>query len=114
MKFCNESKKFYSVNNENKQYGCPKSISNNVNYKTDILSNRYEIIYEKLNRNNNLAYKKLLKPIEYLLSCGIALQNVVVLAMLSQYKDGKWFLEDATGIVQVNLENTKYHKVLNS
>ncbi|KAK3591288.1 hypothetical protein CHS0354_004337 [Potamilus streckersoni] len=50
-----------------------------------------------------------LKPIEYLLGSTVKQGEVIVLGMLTQLKEGKWYLEDLTGSVQINLTKAKFH-----
>ncbi|XP_063231386.1 DNA polymerase epsilon subunit 2 [Bacillus rossius redtenbacheri] len=50
-----------------------------------------------------------LSPVEYLLSCAGRQDDVVVLGMLAQLREGRFFLEDPTGVVQLDLSQAKYH-----
>ncbi|XP_064617729.1 DNA polymerase epsilon subunit 2-like [Liolophura sinensis] len=53
-----------------------------------------------------------LKPIEYLLGSSTKMGEIIVLGMLSQLKEGKWFLEDPTGVVQLDLSKANFHSGL--
>ena len=44
-----------------------------------------------------------LKPVEFLLGSSAKLEEIIVLGMLTQLKEGKWYLEDNTGAVQLDL-----------
>lgn len=50
-----------------------------------------------------------LKPVEHLLSCSGSLGDIIVLGMLTNLKEGVYYLEDPTGAVEVNLSNTVFH-----
>lgn len=50
-----------------------------------------------------------LKPVEHLLGCSGNLGDVIVLGMLTQIKEGKYFLEDPTGAVELDLSKTVFH-----
>lgn len=49
-----------------------------------------------------------LLSIESLLSTGKKRNNAIVLGLLSQISEGKWFLEDPTGILELDLTQTRY------
>ncbi|XP_050406951.2 DNA polymerase epsilon subunit 2 [Patella vulgata] len=53
-----------------------------------------------------------LKPIEFLLGSTAKLGDIIVLGMLTQMKEGKWYLEDPTGYVQIDLSTANFHKGL--
>jgi len=50
-----------------------------------------------------------LKPVEHLLSCSGSLGDVIVLGMLTNLKEGVYYLEDPSGAVEVNLSKTVFH-----
>ncbi len=50
-----------------------------------------------------------LKPIEFLLSNVASGEETIVLGMISQLKEGKFYLEDLTGCLPLSLAETKYH-----
>ncbi|XP_046337184.2 DNA polymerase epsilon subunit 2-like [Haliotis rufescens] len=50
-----------------------------------------------------------LKPIEYLLGSTAKLGDIIILGMLTQLKEGKWYLEDPTGAVPLELTSASFH-----
>ena len=50
-----------------------------------------------------------LYDIEFLTGCTSKLNDLVVLGMITQLKEGKYYLEDPTGAVQIDLSLCKYH-----
>ncbi|XP_062501135.1 DNA polymerase epsilon subunit 2-like [Corticium candelabrum] len=50
-----------------------------------------------------------LRPVEYLLGTTSRLGRVIVLGMLIQLKEGKYFLEDPTGSVELDLSQATFH-----
>ncbi|XP_068948075.1 DNA polymerase epsilon subunit 2 isoform X3 [Petaurus breviceps papuanus] len=53
-----------------------------------------------------------LKTIETLLGSTAKIGEVIVLGMITQMKEGKYFLEDPTGTVQLNLSKAQFHSGL--
>ncbi|XP_057308623.1 DNA polymerase epsilon subunit 2-like [Hydractinia symbiolongicarpus] len=53
-----------------------------------------------------------LKPVEHLLGCSGSLGDIIVLGMLAHLKEGKYFLEDPTGAVELNLTKAVFHSGL--
>ena len=50
-----------------------------------------------------------LKAVEFLLGTTNRLDDVIVLGMLTQTSHGTFSLEDPSGVVKVNLSETKFH-----
>ena len=50
-----------------------------------------------------------LKPVEHLLGCSGSLGDVIVLGMITMLKEGKYFLEDPSGAVEMNLSKAVFH-----
>ena len=50
-----------------------------------------------------------LRTIEYLLGSSSVIENVIVLGMLIQMKEGLFWLEDPTGVVKLDLEKALFH-----
>lgn len=50
-----------------------------------------------------------LRPIEFLAGSNTKVVDVVVLGMISQLKEGKYFIEDNTGSMELDLSETKFH-----
>ncbi|KAF6205325.1 hypothetical protein GE061_019495 [Apolygus lucorum] len=76
---------------------------------------RYTILYQRTLRNklfhgaaNDVTQFKL-RPVEYLLSTSSKVENVVLLGLLTQLKEGKFYLEDPSGVVELDLSETTYH-----
>ncbi|XP_014671894.1 PREDICTED: DNA polymerase epsilon subunit 2-like [Priapulus caudatus] len=92
--------------------------------KADIFRDRYQILHQRTCRHDlftplmlgataeESARKFQLKPIEYLLGCTAKIGEVIVLGMLTQVKEGKLYLEDPTGAVQLDLSTTSFHQGL--
>lgn len=53
-----------------------------------------------------------LRNTEYLLGCASKASDIIILGMLSQIKEGKYYLEDLTGAVEIDLSNAKFHEGL--
>ncbi|XP_014248920.1 DNA polymerase epsilon subunit 2 [Cimex lectularius] len=104
-----ERKKFLpSFNGKRELFGLPAS-------KGLLLKDRYTIVYQRTMRNelfhgaaNDVSQYKL-RPVECLLATTSKLENVVVLGVLTQLKEGRYYIEDPSGFVQVDLSNTTYH-----
>jgi DNA polymerase epsilon subunit 2 len=47
--------------------------------------------------------------VEFLSGSSSKIGEVVVLGMITQLKEGKFFLEDPTGSVQLDMTETKFH-----
>ena len=89
--------------------------------KAEVFKERYMTIYQRTIRHdlfappsaaahpNQKTNKYELKHVEYLLGSTAKLGKIIVLGMIAQIKEGKYYLEDSTGVVQMNLSNAKYH-----
>ncbi|XP_014270308.1 DNA polymerase epsilon subunit 2 [Halyomorpha halys] len=83
--------------------------------KGSLFKDRYTIIYQRTLRNRLFhgvgddegQFK--LRPVEYLLTVTSKITDVVILGLLTQLKEGRYYLEDPSGIIQVDLSNTTYH-----
>ncbi|KAF4516854.1 hypothetical protein B566_EDAN006249 [Ephemera danica] len=92
---------------------CPKIFDTAV-AKAEIFRNRFiklkqvterhELFRPTTTGDGDGKYK--IYPIEYLLSCGRKLTNIISMGLLSQLKIGCYHLEDPTGIVQLDLSET--------
>ncbi|GAB6031775.1 DNA polymerase epsilon subunit 2 [Chamberlinius hualienensis] len=86
--------------------------------KSDLYINRYNVIHRRLLRHSLFkqsvagesvnSKKYVLKPVEYLLGSSTSpeIGNIVVFGMLTQLKEGKYYLEDPTGTAELDLSNT--------
>lgn len=89
--------------------------------KSELFRERYTILHQRTSRHDlftpsvivaNPAEKSnkfQLKTVEYLLGSTVRLGDIIVLGMLTQMKEGKWFLEDTTGAVQLDLSQANFH-----
>ncbi|XP_046858107.1 DNA polymerase epsilon subunit 2-like [Xenia sp. Carnegie-2017] len=89
--------------------------------KAKFYQDRYMTIYQRTIRHELFAppsvvthpsqktNKYELKPVEYLLGSTAILGKLIVLGMVTQIKEGKYYLEDPTGVVPVDLSKAKYH-----
>jgi len=50
-----------------------------------------------------------LRPVEFLIGSSTKVEGVVVLGMISQMKEGKYFLEDMSGNVELDLSEATFH-----
>ncbi|XP_063500660.1 DNA polymerase epsilon subunit 2 isoform X3 [Symphalangus syndactylus] len=67
--------------------------------KAEMFRERYTILHQ-------------LKTIETLLGSTTKIGDVIVLGMITQLKEGKFFLEDPTGTVQLDLSKAQFHSGL--
>ena len=86
-----------------------------------VFRERYNILYQRTMRHelfspvaeganqNQVAEKFALKPVEFLLGSTAKLGQLIVLGMMTQIKEGKYFLEDPTGVVELNLRQATFH-----
>ncbi|XP_037092812.1 DNA polymerase epsilon subunit 2-like [Pollicipes pollicipes] len=95
----------------------PKSIlPDGVASKAEVFRSRYHLIQQRCLRNELFRAEGAvggrrrfrLQPVELLLGSSSRLTDVLVLGMLTQLTEGKFFLEDPTGAVQLNLDDTKF------
>lgn len=81
--------------------------------KSKLFRERYNIIRQRTLRHslfNNInpnADSVKLDWVEYLMSLTNVNHKTVVLGMISQLKENRYFLEDPTGIVQLDLSQTR-------
>ncbi|XP_061705388.1 DNA polymerase epsilon subunit 2 [Cydia pomonella] len=112
----NERKKFSkSVDTDRHLYPEPK-------WKAQYLIDRYTIIWQRTVRNKLFAQEVLpsmeqekrfqLRKIEVLLSSSSRVDEVIVLGLLTQLTEGKFYLEDPTGSVELDMKETRYHSGL--
>lgn len=85
--------------------------------KTQLFNDRYNAVLQRTKRNfkNKLSPANMLKleTIDYLLTTSsITLDRTLVLGSLLQISEGKYCLEDPTGMVALDLTNTKYLELM--
>ena len=113
---------------ENKKFilkKCHKKILANASSRSAYIRNRYYTILQRILRhdlfapnvneniktsdNNNKKF--VLKYAENLLSTS-TVQEVVMLGLLSKFKEGKFYLEDPSGAIPLDLSKAKFHSGL--
>ena len=88
--------------------------------KADMFRDRYTILRQRTMRHelfmpatvastNQKASKFELKSVEHLLGSSTSIENVIVLGMLTQMREGKYWLEDPTGVVELDMEKALFH-----
>ncbi|XP_028402077.1 DNA polymerase epsilon subunit 2-like [Dendronephthya gigantea] len=115
----------YKYNNDKKKF--LKCTTKNVHLhpeapsRSEMFREQYMIIFQRTIRHDLFAppsaaaqpgensTKYRIKRVEFLLGSTAKLGKLIVLGMIAQIKEGKYYLEDCTGVVQVDLSNTKYH-----
>nr|XP_020860447.1 DNA polymerase epsilon subunit 2 isoform X2 [Phascolarctos cinereus] len=91
--------------------------------KAEVFRERYTILQQRTQRHELFTplatgarpderSKFQLKAIETLLGSTAKIGEVIVLGMIIQMKEGKYFLEDPTGTVQLNLSKAQFHSGL--
>lgn len=113
----------YYYNAERKKFifGKELPLFSSAKEKTAVFRERYEILLQRTMRHELFSppapgidpsitapNKFKLKTIEHVLSSAITGEKLVVLAMLAQVKEGGWYLEDPTGIVEINVTGTMF------
>ena len=89
-----------------------------ANDKSSLWKERYSIVRQATLRHElfappavegmNAGSRFELKTVEFLLSTSGSSKKVLVLGMLVQIKEGKYHLEDPTGVVEVSLANSQF------
>lgn len=120
--FCEHSKKLIRLGSKHEKDLDSKQLITRSEGKIELFTQRFKIIHQRtlrhelfspnvLSQNSTNSGKKKfqLKPIEFLLSNQSRGEETIVLGMISQLKEGKFFLEDLTGSLPLSLVDTKYH-----
>ncbi|XP_068624144.1 DNA polymerase epsilon subunit 2 [Battus philenor] len=112
----NERKKFL------KDLGAKSILFPEPKSKAQMLIDRYTMIWQRTVRNKLFAKEALpsiesenrfqLRKIEVLLSSSSRINEVIVLGLLTQLTEGKFYLEDPTGSVLLDMSQTRYHSGL--
>ncbi|CAG4966167.1 unnamed protein product [Colias eurytheme] len=115
ISYDNERKKFIKDVTSNNLYAEPK-------WKAQFLIDRYTVIWQRTARNKLFAKDSLpsmesenrfqLRKVEVLLSSSSKVDDVIVLGLLTQLTEGKYYLEDPTGSVLLDMTQTRYHSGL--
>ncbi|XP_010209329.1 PREDICTED: DNA polymerase epsilon subunit 2-like isoform X1 [Tinamus guttatus] len=121
----------YTYNSERKKF-LPLSMSNipvpnlfgTARDKAELYRERYAILQQRTHRHelftpsavvihpDDSRSKFQLKTVETLLGNTTKVGEVIVLGMITQLKEGKFFLEDPTGVVQLDLSKAQFHSGL--
>ncbi|XP_029807692.1 DNA polymerase epsilon subunit 2 isoform X3 [Suricata suricatta] len=92
--------------------------------KAELFRERYTILHQRTHRHelftppvigshpDETGSKFQLKTVETLLGSTTKIGDVIVLGMITQLKEGKFFLEDPTGTVQLDLSKAQFHSGL--
>nr|XP_030131166.3 DNA polymerase epsilon subunit 2 isoform X2 [Taeniopygia guttata] len=92
--------------------------------KAELFRERYSILQQRTHRHELFTpspvdahpddgkSKFQLKTVETLLGNPAKVGEVIVLGMITQLKEGKFFLEDPTGVVQLDLSKAQFHSGL--
>lgn len=113
-----ENKKFVLKKHHKKILASPSS-------RSDYIRNRYHTILQRILRHDlfapnvnenirtsdNESKKFALKYAENLLSLS-TVHEVVILGLLSKFKEGKFYLEDPSGAIPIDLSEAKFHSGL--
>lgn len=111
---------------ERKKFLKDLDVSNNLysspKWKAQFLLDRYILIWQRTIRNKLFAPETLavlegekrfkLKTIEVLLSSSSRIDEVIVLGLLTQLTEAKFYLEDPTGTMPLDISQTRYHSGL--
>ncbi|CAC5374744.1 POLE2 [Mytilus coruscus] len=102
----------------------PPCLHGTAEDKNRLFTNKYTMLLQRTQRHDLFtppvigaqmdqnSKKFQLKPIEYLLGSTAKLGEIIVLGMLTQLKEGKWYLEDPTGVVQIDLSEASFQNGL--
>ncbi|XP_053366159.1 DNA polymerase epsilon subunit 2 isoform X1 [Clarias gariepinus] len=119
--YSTERKKFIPISMTN--HPVP-SVCGQARDKAELFRERYTILQQRIHRHelftapligvaaDEARNKFQLKTVEALLGNTAKLGEVIVLGMITQLKEGKFFLEDLTGSVQLNLSKAQFHSGL--
>ncbi|XP_025022094.1 DNA polymerase epsilon subunit 2, partial [Python bivittatus] len=121
----------YIYNSERKKF-LPLSMTNHpapnlfgsARDKAELFRERYIILQQRTHRHELFSpsavgahtdesrNKFQLKTVETLLGSSAKMGEVIVLGMIAQLKEGKFFLEDPTGVVLLDLSKAQFHSGL--
>ncbi|XP_054263375.1 DNA polymerase epsilon subunit 2 isoform X2 [Macrosteles quadrilineatus] len=79
--------------------------------KCHMFRERYTVLKQRTLRHElfSVGQQFQLQPVEYLLSHGGNINRVIVLGMLTQLKENRFYIEDPSGCVPLDLSQTNYH-----
>ena len=115
----------FSFNPDRKKFLPHNDVSSlhahNPNAKSMVFRERYRVLHQRTMRHelfspvveganqSQVAEKFALKPVEFLLGSTANLGQIIVLGMLTQIKEGKYYLEDPSGVVELDMRQANYH-----
>ena len=112
--YIKENKKFIRCTNPKKLLASAASRSEYIRSRYNVLLQRvlrHELFSQNTNENirttESTAKKYNIKYVENLLSSS-KMNDVVILGLLSKFKENKFYLEDPTGALPVDLQVSKY------
>lgn len=93
-----------------------RSIMPDCSMKAGYIADRYTILYQRTARHHLFAPKLdgptfTLKKVEQLLATSKSAE-IVVLGLLTQLSEGKFYIEDPTGVLPVDITNASFHSGL--
>ncbi|XP_022907968.2 DNA polymerase epsilon subunit 2 [Onthophagus taurus] len=102
----NPDRKLYCINKKK------SSLLSDANSKAQLFIDRYNSILQRVQRNFKVNTENFnLQTVDYLLTLSHkTLDKTLILGSLSQVSEGKYYLEDPTGIVELDLKHAKYQK----
>ncbi|PSN37360.1 DNA polymerase epsilon subunit 2 [Blattella germanica] len=113
-----ERKKFLKVNTENTRTRIPQ-LFDFASAKASLYKDRYTILLQRTQRHklftpailgsDTEVRKCELQPVEFLLSSSGKIIDAMVLGILTQLKEGKYYLEDPTGILELDLSEATFN-----
>lgn len=110
-----DSKKFLSWDTIHNKL---PSLHGSPDSKANVFIEKYKLVHQRTarhklfaapaiaNQSNCTTYS--LKAVEHLLGASSKETNIIILGMLTQLKEGQFFLEDPTGTVRLNLSKAVY------
>lgn len=111
----------FKYNIEQKKYvidNTKRNLLPSANIRADYAIDRYTMLWQRTSRHDlfspaipgttNTAKKFRLRKVETLLSMA-SVKDVVVLGLLAQLNENKFFIEDPTGVVPLDLSAVQYH-----
>ncbi|KAK2879271.1 hypothetical protein Q8A67_020062 [Cirrhinus molitorella] len=119
--FSTERKKFVPISMTN--HPVPKLCGQSRD-KAELFRERYTILQQRTHRHELFTppvigsapdegrNKFQLKTVEALLGSTAKVGEVIVLGMITQLKEGKFYLEDVSGTVQLNMSKAQFHSGL--
>ncbi|PNF14373.1 DNA polymerase epsilon subunit 2, partial [Cryptotermes secundus] len=125
FEYNSERKKFLKVNIGNGHVDLPH-LFDLPSAKASLFRDRYTILHQRTLRHelfapailgansDDASCKFKLQPIEFLLGSSGKVKEAIVLGLLTQLREGRYYLEDPTGILQLDLSEARYHTGLHT